>query len=132
MALASDAVRALAIYGDASLSNVKGFLKGRVRVARRWPESSVLVRGKRAGTGRRATCYVACRDVPFGLVRNPMDQDVVRWSVGQVASDAGVSGCATVLVASITENQDEDRSVALMEQSAKKASMRQPCTALAA
>jgi TPR repeat protein len=117
MADERDAVKALAIYGDASLANVKAFLLEHGftlpddgKEARIWCEG-------RAIAGDTQACYVAAQMFHLGLF-GPIDQQRAL-ELCNVASEAGVAP-ALLLLASIVEHQDERKALALMEESAKK------------
>jgi len=112
-----DAVKALAIYGDASLSNVKAFLLANGftlpqegKKARAWCEA-------RAVAGDVQACYVAAEMFRLGLF-GPMDQERAL-QLCTVASDAGLAP-ALLLLGSLSEGQDERNALALMEKSAGK------------
>lgn len=117
MAEERDSVKALAIYGDASLANVKAFLlehgftlPGDGKEARVWCEG-------RAMAGDTQACYVAAEMFHLGLF-GPIDQKRAL-ELCNVASVAGLAP-ALLLLASIIERQDERKALALMEESAKK------------
>ena len=117
METASNPIKALALFGYAGLSEVKAFLE---RHGFSLPEDGMRARAwcvEQAITGDVHASYVAAEMFHAGLF-GPMDQERAL-ELCRVAANAELAP-AILLLASITENQDEHKAAVLMEHAAQK------------
>lgn len=117
MTIETDAVKALAIYGDASLCNVKGFLAKHGFVLPEHGKEARLWCERQAGTGDIEACYVAAEMLRWGLF-GPTDRNRAL-ELCRTATAAAYPP-AILLQASMVERDNERSARLLMEEAAKK------------